>query len=117
MAAKVTAPAARDPDGRLGVFIDNAQPFLTPPQSPGMDIRKMWVLLATFSALATAEGSPALIDYIGFTDMEGAHGKRWLFQLDLADARRIQNAVFAGDLTTDQGYEQITTAWRKVTRT
>ena len=76
MAVKATVPATHDPDGHIGIFIDSEQPCLTPPRAPGMDIRKMWELLATFSALSAAEGSPVLIDYIGFTDPEAAHGKR-----------------------------------------
>lgn len=117
MVVKATVPQARDPDGRIGIFIDSGRPFLTPPQTPGMDIRKTWVLLATFSALSAMEGTPVLIDYIGFTDPEGANGKRWFFQLNIKDALRIQKAVFAGDLTMEQGYEQIIAAWKKVTRT
>ena len=117
MALKASPPQMRDPDGRLGIFIDCSQPFLAPPATRGMDMRKTWVLLAIFATVTSTESHPVIVDYIGFTDPEGANGKRWFYELDMSAARQIQKEIFSGAITMEQGYEKVIAAWRRVTRT
>ncbi len=116
LSGKASSEKTRDPDGRLGIYIDCPNPFLTPPGTPGMDVRKTWVLLAIFAAVTSTEGSPVVVDYIGLTDPEGANGKRWFYELDMKAAAGVQKEVFSGALTMEQGYEKIIASWRRVTR-
>lgn len=112
---KVWASGTRDADGRLGIYVICSKPFLTPTQSPGVDARKAWLMLAVFAGVKYTGESPVTIDYIGFADPSGMGGEHWFFRLDMSTARQVQHELFANTIDLETGYERIIAAWQRVT--
>lgn len=112
---KVMLQGLRDPDGRLGIIIACSQPFVTPTNTPGMDERKQWVMLAVFAVVKHAAGSPVKVDYIGLTDSQGVSGGRWFYELDMRKARLMQQRLLTRAITMEQGYDSVVAAWHRVT--
>lgn len=107
--------AVRDDAGRAGLIVVAQRPLLMFRPTDDLLIRQHWIVVAVVAAAKEALDSAIPLDHLALTDIDGANGDLWFYDVKINVAQNIYQQLKERTITMDAAYAEIVRSWRLIT--
>ena len=107
--------AVRDDAGRSGLIVVAQRPLLMFRPADDLQIRQHWIVVAVVAAAKEAMKSTIPLDHLALTDIDGANGNLWFYDVKMSVAQQIYQQLKERTITMDAAYDEIVSSWRLIT--
>ncbi|MFM2177201.1 MAG: hypothetical protein RL015_1299 [Verrucomicrobiota bacterium] len=107
--------AVRDEAGRAGLIVVAQRPLLMFRPTDDLQKRQHWIVVAVVAAAKEAMESAIPLDHLALTDIDGANGNLWFYDVKMSVARNIYKQLNDRTITMDAAYDEIVSSWRLIT--
>lgn len=107
--------AVRDDAGRAGLIVVAQRPLLMFRHTDDQPLREHWVVVAVVAAARESVESGIPLDHLALTDIDGANGELWFYDVDMDVGRRIYQQLKARTMSMEAAYGEIVGSWRLIT--
>lgn len=107
--------AVRDDAGRAGLIVVAQRPLLMFRHTDDQPLREHWVVVAVVAAARESIESGIPLDHLALTDIDGANGELWFYDVDMKVGRSIYQQLKMRTMTMETAYAEIVRSWRLIT--